>query len=86
MANRLSQERARVRLMCGQLRRLLAAERPPGLMAFLQDVGNIEADALIAIGDELQDVKQCLSDLLQSLRATGVINPQNWEEFFGEPE
>jgi hypothetical protein len=73
-------------MMCRQLRRLLAAEKPPGLMVFLQDVGNIEADALMAFGDEFQDVRRCLNELLRSLRETGVINAQNWKEFFGETE
>jgi|HubBroStandDraft_6_1064221.scaffolds.fasta_scaffold48796_2 hypothetical protein len=51
-----------------------------------QDIGNIEVEVLIASGDQLQDVKRSRNDLLRSLRKFGIINPQNWGEFFGEPE
>ena len=72
--------------MCWQLRKLLLAGKPDGFMAIFQDIGNIEAEVLIASGDQLQDVKRSLNDLLRSLRKLGIINPQNWGEFFGEPE
>ena len=72
--------------MCWQLRKLLLAEKPDGFMAIFQDIGNIEVEVLIASGDQLQDVKRSRNDLLRSLRKFGIINPQNWGEFFGEPE
>jgi len=80
------QERRRVRVMCENLRRLLRAEKPAGLMAILQDVGDIECDALTASDEEFQAVRQSLNELLQSLRGQGIINLRTWAEFFGEPE
>jgi hypothetical protein len=85
-ANPTAQERASIRTMCWQLRKLLLAEKPDGFMAIFQDIGNIEVEVLIASGDQLQDVKRSRNDLLRSLRKFGIINPQNWGEFFGEPE
>jgi len=72
--------------MCGQPRKLLAEERPPDTMTILQDVGNIEADTLTALGDDFQEVNRSLNELLRCLRGLGIINTTNWRKFFGEPE
>ena len=53
-------------------------------MAILQDVGNIESDALVTTGDDFHETEQSFNELLQSLRALGIINLRNWTEFFGE--
>jgi len=68
------------------LRKLLAAEKPAALMAILQDIANIECNALIATDDEFQAVRRSLNELLQALMGQGIINPRNWAEFIGEPE
>jgi len=81
-----AEERASIRTMCRQLRKLLAAQESPDGMAILQDVGNIESETLMASGDELQDVKESLNQLLRTLRERGTITSENWKEFFGEPE
>jgi len=86
MSNHLAQERTAVRTTCDQLRKLLAAEKPPDVSGILQDVGNIEADALTALGDDFQEVKRSLEELLRCLRGLGIITPKNWEEFFGEAD
>ncbi len=80
------QERRRIRIICESLRKLLAAENPAGLMAILQDIGDIECDALIATDDELQAVRRSLNELLQTLMGQGIINLRSWAEFIGEPE
>jgi len=78
------QERRHIRMMCESLRRVLVAEKPAGFMAILQEVGNIECNALIATDDELQSVRRSLDELLQSLMGQGIINPRNWSKFFGD--
>ena len=86
MANLLSQERASVRITCRELRKLLAAEKLSDVTTILQDVRNIESDALTALGDEFRDVKRCLNELLRSLRELGIIDAQNWDHSPGKPE
>jgi hypothetical protein len=61
-------------------------EHPAGVMAILQDVGNIESDALVTTGDDFHETKRSFDVLLQSLRALSIVNPRNWTQFFGEQE
>jgi len=85
-ADPFPRERRRVRIMRESLRKLLAAEKPAGLMAILQDIGNIGCDPLIATDDEFQALRRSLKELLQALMGQGIINPRNCVEFIGEPE
>jgi hypothetical protein len=84
MADPTPDKRTNLRMMCYSVRKLLAAEKPAGVMAFLQDIGNIESDALVTNGDDFHETEQSFNELLQSLRALGIINLRNWTEFFGE--
>jgi hypothetical protein len=84
MADPTPEERTNLRMMCVSLRKLLALEKPASVMAFLQDIGNIESDAVVTIGNDFHETKGSFDELLQVLRALGIINPRNWTEFFGE--
>ena len=84
MANPTPEERTNLRMMCDSLRTLLSMEKPAGIRAFLQDIGNIESDALVTSGDDFHETKQSFNESLQGLKALGIINPRNWTEFFGE--
>lgn len=81
-----AEQRATIRKECESLRKLLNSVRPVDWHAILQDVGKIEADALVATGDEFQAVRQSVHNLQGRLKHRGIITPQNWEEFFDEPE
>ena len=52
----------------------------------LQDIGNIENDALTAAGDEFREAARSLNELLRNLKDQGIITPQNCAEFLGKVE
>ena len=81
-----AQQRKYLRHKCASLRKLLASERPLNMLAILQEVGNIECDALVATGTEFQAVRESLQALMGRLKDQGIITPERWEEFFGEAE
>lgn len=81
-----TEQRNNLREMCASLRKLLASERPAGMMAILQEVGGIEGEAFVATGIEFQAVRESLQILLRRLRDQGIITADGWKEFFGEVE
>jgi hypothetical protein len=68
------------------LGRLLHPVRPVGVIAILQDVGAIEAEALIASPDELTDTRAGLHRLMRRLKDAGIIDAERWQEFFGHAD
>ena len=60
--------------------------QPTGFLGHLQEIGNIECDALTARSDEFPAIQESLDRLIARLKGAGIINPQSWEEFFGEVE
>jgi hypothetical protein len=79
-----AQRRNSLREVCASLRKLLASERPIGMVATLQEVGNIECDALVSTGIEFQAVRESMRILLKRLRNEGIISSEEWEEFLGQ--
>ena len=78
-------KRDSIRETCGRLRKLLVRVKPDGMLAIFQEVGTIECDALTTNGDELQAVEEKLDALMRRLIEQGIVTPERWTEFFGEP-
>lgn len=84
MTARAAGQRNAIRRSCKSLRSLLALVQPTGFLAFLQEVGQIETDALVATPREFPAIRKNLEQLIMRLRDAGIITPQRWEEFFGD--
>jgi pyoverdine/dityrosine biosynthesis protein Dit1 len=90
MSNPSAGQRAAIRNSCQSLRRLLYFVRPVGATAIVEEVGNIECDALAANDDELPAVTESLERLIGRLKETragdikAIINPERWKQFVGE--
>ena len=57
---------------------MLAAAKPDGILAILQEVGTIERDAVTANNDELQAVEEKLTGLMRRLIEQGIIDAERW--------
>jgi hypothetical protein len=79
-----AQQRNELREMCASLRILLGSEQPVDMMAILQEVGNIECEALVATGIEFQAAKESMRILLRRLRHQGIISADRWADFSQE--
>jgi hypothetical protein len=80
------EQREKLRKTCVGLRKLLAAKIPMGMLAILEDVGNIEMDSRLAIGEEFREVESSLNELIRGHKDRGVVTSRDWAVFLGEGE
>lgn len=86
MASSRAEQRAAIRRELASLRRLLNEVQPLGMLAILQDVGEIEGAALVASAYEMPGVREKHHRLMERLKGTGIITAERFQKFFVEAD